>query len=622
MESGTVILLDIGITIVASTILGFMARSFRQPLLLAYVLAGVIVGPSFLRLITEKEVIDTLAQFGIALLLFIVGLELDLKRLADVGRVSIGCGLGQIFITFFFGYMLAQSMGFTGHEPFYIAFGLTISSTMVVVKLLSDKNELDTLHGKIVLGTLLVQDIVTIIVLATLPTLGTFSPDVLVGSAVTGIGLISFAILSARFILPFFMRVAAESTELLFLFSLTWCFLFSLFTYLAFLTLIVHDVPQFALNAVPIGAFLAGISLASFPYNLEIVGRIRPLKDFFLTLFFASLGMQITLGVSQLDLSDVNSFTGSLALLINQTIQSPLTRDVVVFSLYVLFGSTLIMLVITSLFGYGKRTAFLTAISLAQISEFSLILAVQGQALGQISDRIFSLMAGVAIVTITVSSYFITYDKELCRIFLPLLGMLDRIPKGKELVDVPPKSKEHVIVIGCHRMGLRIVETLRRMHERFVVVDYNPDVIKKLMGQRIPCIYGDVDDPEILERIGLKDARYVISTIPEMESNLLLIYETKKRNPSTFVFMTAENIQQALELYNAGADYVLLPKMVSGDRASELLRTVGTDKAKMKRIREDHIFKLEDIEKEDLLLRYEPSFLKALERKLGGHKIT
>jgi len=622
METGTVILLDIGITIVAATALGFMAKSFRQPLILAYVLAGVVVGPSFLKLITEKEVIDILAQFGIALLLFIVGLELDLKRLTDVGRVSIGCGLGQIIITFLFGYVLAQFMGFTGYEPFYIAFALTISSTMVVVKLLSDKNELDTLHGKIVLGTLLVQDIVTIMVLATLPTLGSFKPDVLIGSALTGIGLISFAIVSSRFILPFFTRFAAESTELLFLFSLTWCFLFASFTYLAFLNLVVHDMPNYAMNAIPIGALLAGISLASFPYNLEIVGRIRPLKDFFLTLFFASLGMQITIGVSQLELTNVNDFADSLVRLINLTIQSPLTRDVVILSLYVLIGTTLIMLVITTLFGYGKRTAFLTAISLAQISEFSLILALQGQALGHINGRIFSLIAGVAIITITVSSYFIMYDRQLCRIFLPLLGILDRIPKGRELIDVPPKSKEHIIVCGCHRMGLRIVETLRKMNESFLVVDYNPDIIKKLMSQRIPCIYGDVDDPEVLERIGLKDANAVISTIPEQEANLLVIYETKRRNSATLVFITAENIAQALELYNAGADYVLLPKMVSGDRASELLRTVGSDRQKMERIREDHIFKLEDIEREELLLKYEPSFLKSLERKLGGHKMT
>ena len=620
MESSSGLLLDIGVTIVAATFLGFLARYLRQPLIIAYVLAGIIVGPSFLRIITEKEAIDVLAQFGIALLLFMVGLELDLKRLKDVGRVSIGCGVGQIVITFIFGYILAQAMGFSGYEPFYIAFALTISSTMVVVKLLSDRNELDTLHGKIILGTLLVQDIVTIMVLAALPSIEVFSLSILAASLVTALGLISVSILSSRIILPFFTRFAAKSVELLFLFALSWCFILVCLTYYVFLSLIVYDSPQFAMNSVPIGAFLAGISLASFPYNLEIVGRIRPLKDFFLTLFFASLGMQITFGVPPLQFDSLFALTTSLVNVIALVLADPMTTEVVILSLYVLLGTVAIMYVIATLFGYARRTSFMTAISLAQISEFSLILAIQGQALGHIDERIFSLITGVVLITITVSSYYMMYGKELYSLAFPVLVAFDRGSRGKELEDAPPRSERHIILFGCHRMGTKVIDALKRMDEDFLVVDYSPDIIKQLMQQRTPCIYGDIGDPEILDRVDLRDAKLVISTVPDREANNFLIFETKKRNPETKVFVTAENLTEALELYDTGADYVIIPRMVSGERAVELLRLFTRDRERLEKTRSEHISGLEDMEKEELLWKYEPSFLKSLERKLSGRK--
>jgi Kef-type K+ transport system membrane component KefB/voltage-gated potassium channel Kch len=620
METGTALLMDIGVTLVAATFFGFIARALRQPLILAYVLAGVVVGPSFFQIITERETIDILAQFGIALLLFMVGLELDIKRLRDVGRVSAGCGIGQIVTTFIFGYLLASYMGFSGYAPFYIAFALTISSTMVVVKLLTDKNEMDTLHGKIVLGTLLVQDIVTIMVLAALPTIGSFSQSVITGSIFTGIGLISFAIVSSKFILPFFMKMAAKSVELLFLFSLSWCYIFATFTYLIFLNLLVHDTPQFALNSVSIGAFLAGLSLASFPYNLEIVGRIRPLKDFFLTLFFASLGMQVTLGIPAADFSSAGNLVSSVLYGLFSALSSKVTIQVIILSLYVLVGSVVIMMAITSMFGYGKRTSFMTAISLAQISEFSLILAVQGQALGHIDSSVFSIITGVVLITITISSYYIMYSKQLYSLLLPLLAVFDYVPSGKEFEDMPKKAREHVILCGCHRMGSRIIDTLRLMNEDFIVVDYNPSTIRRLLQQKIKCIYGDIGDFEILDRVSLKDARIVISTIPEQESNLLLIYECKRRNPKTLVFIVADDMDQALELYDAGADYVIIPKMVSGDRASDLIRTFIRDPPRLKRMKEDHIFKLEDDKKDELLWKYEPSVLRSLEKKFARRR--
>lgn len=618
METGSSLLFDIGLTIVGATFLGFIARALKQPLIIAYVLTGIIMGPSILQLVTEQNTITILAEFGIALLLFMVGLEMDFKRIKDVGKTSIGVGVSQIFFTFVFGYLLSLNMGFSGYAPFYIAFAMTISSTMVVIKLLSDTNEIDTLHGKIVLGTLLAQDIITIVFLAALPTIGSFSLNVLTHSLLTGVGLITFAVLSSRFILPVFMKFASKSTELLFLFSLSWCFLFALITYFIFLNLLVPDSPQFAMNSVSIGAFLAGISLASFPYNVEIVGRIRPLKDFFLTLFFASLGMQVSLGLPVIEHGSVDAFLSSSMLAVSAILKNPMTTQALILSLYALFGSTIILFFITRLMGYSRRTSFMTAISLAQISEFSLILAVQGQALGHINQEVFSLIAAVLLITITISSYFIMYSKTIYRFVSPILALFDELPIGKELEDLPERSKNHVIVVGCHRMGCRIVDSLQRMREHFVVVDYNPETIRVLIKKHIPCIYGDVGDPEILERINLMDAKTVVSTIPDYESNLFLIYETKKQNKHTLIFIVSEDIEHALDLYRAGADYVVVPRIVSGDKAAEILRDIIRDSGRIKRLREEDQSRLEDLNNDELLWKYKPTLLKTMGKKIAG----
>lgn len=588
-----VLLWDIGIIILVSTIFAFFARLLRQPLILAYVLAGIMIGPfGPLPLITNGDIVITLAELGIAFLLFMVGLELDIQKLRDVGRVSVGCGLGQIVITFIFGFLLAGLLGFTGIESFYLAFALTISSTMIVVKLLSDKDELDTLYGKIVLGTLLIQDVVTIMAMAILTTLDNFSASSLVLSVIIGLGLVSAAIVSGRFILPPFIRFAAKSVELLFLTALTWCFAFSALSYITFHYLLGFEMPPLA-----IGSFLAGVSLASFPYNLEILGRIRSLKDFFATIFFVSLGMQVPLEI-------------------------PLLQPVLVFSLFVLIGTPLIMIFITAMFGYGKRTSLLTGLSLAQISEFSLILAAEGLSLGHISPGILSIITWIALVTITISSYFIIHSDQIYARLLPGLRFLDRISKGRDLEDIPEKSKRHVIVFGCHRMGGIIIKTLQAMKKDFLVVDINPDVIKALIGQRIPAIYGDVGDIEILDKIDLEDAKVIVSTIPNLNDNLVIIEETRKRNSNTLIFITAKDINNALALYNTGADYVILPNMLGGERVSEFLMEHMLSRDNFKNLKKKQIIQLENQKRLELLTGYDPSLIGLLERKFNHNKFN
>ncbi len=564
-----ILLWEIGIIILASTILAYLARILKQPMILAYVLAGIIIGPFCLKLITSKEIITTIAELGIVFLLFIVGLELDVRRLKDVTKVSIGCGLGQIIITFAFGYLIAGALGFNGIEAFYIAFALTISSTMVVIKLLSDKDELDTLHGRISLGILLVQDVVTIMVLASMRTINNISLLSIFNSVMNGIVIFLIAIFSAKYILPIFLRFAARSMELLFLTSLSWCFIFSAISF-------------FLGFSIAIGSFLAGITLASFqhefPYNIEIIGRVRSLRDFFATIFFVSLGMEVPL-------------------------ELPMLEPTIVFSLFVLIGNAIIMVLIVCMFGYGRRTAFLTALSIAQISEFSLIVASQGLSLGHISQDTFSLITFIAVVTITISSYFIMHGRKLYLMFLPILRILDRISRDVELV-IPKKSEKHIIVFGCHRMGHKIVKTLQRLKKNFLVVDYNPDIVKFLTAQGISCIYGDIGDLEILERVNLADTEIVISTIPNIEENMMLIKETKRHNPTALIFVIANYPEQALELYSAGADYVILPRLLGGEKVSEFLERYIDERNALIKMKDKHITQLEAIRNEEILGGY------------------
>jgi len=581
--SDMILFWDIGLIIVVATFLAYLAQILRQPLILAYIIAGILIGPTGFGLITNRDVILTLSEFGIAFFLFIIGLELDIKKLKNYGFIIFITGIGQVVFTFFIGFIIIKFFGFADLEAIYLALALTFSSTMIVVKLLSDKNELDTLHGRIILGILLIQDVAAIVLLALMPNilnLSLSSGYILSLSLVKGLGLFSIAIVMSIFVLPYFLDFASKSQELLFLFAISWCFIFSTMSY-------------YIGYSVAIGAFLAGISLASFPYNVEIVGRVRSLRDFFATIFFVSLGMMFVMG-------DVSS----------------VIAPIIILSLFVLIGNPFIVILLTSFFGYGKRTSFLTSIAIAQVSEFSLILVVLGLKLGHISQQIVTMTTVIAIITITITTYLIKYDEKIYRMLSRYLNIFERTTyKKEELIEIPHSHKKHVVVAGCHRMGFSIIKTLQELKKDFLVVEFDPDIIKVLKKDKIHCIYGDLGDLEILDRIDLKDAEIVISTIPRMDDNILLIEKTREINPGAMIFVTADTVDQALQLYNIGADYVFLPRILSGEKASELVEKYVKNTDEIKYIKRQHIVELEKIKKDELFERYWPDFLRSLEKK-------
>ena len=303
------IFFDIGLIIIVATIVGYLARLLKQPLIPAYILTGLIIGP-ILGLVEDSNVILTLSEIGIAFLLFVVGLELNLKKLKDVASIAIFGGLMQFILLFISGFLIAIILGFVKTESVYIALIVAFSSTMVVVKILSDKRELDTLHGRIIIGFLLMQDLIAIIALSILTTLNNFSMAILVIALLKGIILLSVAVIASKFILPSLFRFAAKSQELLFLMALTTCFSFCIFAnYIGQIMMYFFSLPFFenvilgnVLEllkpgfSIAIGAFIAGVSIANLPYNVEIIGKVKPLKDFFATIFFVSLGLELLLG--------------------------------------------------------------------------------------------------------------------------------------------------------------------------------------------------------------------------------------------------------------------------------------------------------------------------------------
>lgn len=536
------IFVDIGIIIVIATILAYIARLFRQPLVLAYLVAGVLIGPLGFGLITNKETITILSEMGIALLLFLVGLEMNFKKIKTFGGPVLIAGLGQIIITFIFGYLIAMQF-FSGIAVFYIAAAMVFSSTMIVIKLLSDKHELDTLHGRLILGILLIQDLVAVFLLAML-NMEKITPALLVSPLIKGVLLVSATFFIALFILPSVFKIAARSQELLFISALSWCFAISLLAhYLHF--------------SVVIGAFIAGISLAPMHYNVEIVGKIRPLRDFFVTLFFVALGMQMVA------LSSANYLI-----------------PIIVLSLFVLFGSTVLVMIILGLSGFKRRNSFLTGIGIAQTSEFSLILVMQGLILGHITSEIVSVVAIITAVTITITAYFIKYDSEIYKKLSKYLKIFEFGKKTTHYLEYIPEEdvKFDAALFGCDRIGYNILKKFGEQKYSFIVVDFNPEVINNLRWRKINCIYGDYGDHEIVERLPLKDLKLTISTIPELEDNLFMIKKIRDVNKKAIIIVTSHNIDEALELYEKGADYVIMPHFLGGEYVSQMIEKLNTEK--------------------------------------------
>ena len=539
-------LVELAIVVVLAAILGIIAKLLKQPTILAYIITGAIIAYFGFFHFDNQDVLRAFSDMGIMFLLFLVGLEINYKTVRLVGRESLIGGLAQVVFTALAGFGIAELLGFGWLEAAYIAAALTFSSTIIVVQLLSEKKVMNSLYGKLSIGFLLVQDFVVILLLVALSGVESgagVSWQSLVLTIIESILLLTVFFFLGRKIFPYIFSKIARSQELLFLSSLAWLFV------------MVALTKQIGFS-IEIGGFLAGLALANSSEHFEISSKIRPLRDFFIVIFFAILGSSVVL----------MNFSGLFWLII-------------IFSVFVLIINPIIVLVVMGLMGYERRTSFLSGVTLAQVSEFSFILVVLGLKLGHIGEDIVALIIAVGVITITISTYMIRDAEKIFRFLSPYLGIFE---KRRQKIDNLSETdlNKPIILIGCHRTGEALVLSVPK--EDLFIVDFDPVVVNKLQRRGYMAVFGDVSDSEIFEKVNFSEARVIISTSPNFDDNLLLINKIREMREQKSgkaiknagfpkVIVRAESEKDAQIFYEYKADYVLMPNFISGHYLSQLI---------------------------------------------------
>jgi len=556
------IFVEISVIVVIATVVSIIFRLFRQPLIIGYIATGILVGPYAFNLLQAHAEVELFSKIGIAILLFIVGLTLNPDVMREVGKTSLVTGIGQIVFTSIIGFFIVQALGFGLLASIYVAIALTFSSTIIILKLLSDRGDTQKLYGKISIGFLLVQDIVATLILLAITVMGKISPGgeitlsniVLIQIGVlVGKGLILALVLYliSKYVLPLLSSFVANQQEVLFIFSLAWGLgLASLFYFIGF--------------SIEIGALVAGITLAVSPFSYEMASRLKPLRDFFIMLFFVILGAGLVVGEV-----------------------STLIVPSLILSIFVLIGNPLIVLVLMNLLGYRTRTAFMSGLTVAQISEFSLILISLGLSFGHVNQEVVSLVTLVGIITIAISTYLILYADHIYAFLKPVLKLFT-FRKSKMSVTESDRIGADTIIFGYDRVGHEFVKVAKKLSQDYLVVDFSPVSVERLKTFNIPYRYGDAEDVEFLDEIGFREAKLVISTIPDFKTNFLLVSTYRETNLDGIIIVISHYIEEAKALYEAGASYVVMPHHLGASHAASLIESYGLDTSAFELEKEKH----------------------------------
>ncbi|MFH1162033.1 MAG: cation:proton antiporter [Candidatus Jorgensenbacteria bacterium] len=533
---------ELATVVLMAAALGIIARFLRQPTILAYLATGGLIAALGFFDPGGHQSLQLFSQLGVMFLLFLVGLEVNYTSLRLVGRASLFVGVGQVVFTAAAGLAITYYLlGMALLPALYVAVALTFSSTIIVVKLLSDKRDFQSLYGKLALGVLLVQDAVAVLLIIVLAGFGEPQARVLGlgGAPLAALGVVLALAMFwfGRRALPFVFDRVARSPELLFIAALAWVFAVAA----------VMSKLGFSLE---VAGLLAGLALANSSERLQIASRVRALRDFFLIVFFVLLGASVAL-------SDV----------------SGMAVPIIALSLFVLVGNPLVVLVVMGLMGYRRRTSFLTGVAIAQISEFSFVLMALGFRLGHVGAAEVSLVTAVGAITITCSTYLITHAESIFRVLAPLLRVFERRHTRDEAVQSDGERKP-IVLVGYHRTGQSIAAGLPR--EKLLVVEFDPEMVHHLKRHGFTYLFGDVADPEIFREAHIADAELLISTSPVFEDNLVISENLAHLPRRPRVVLRAETEEEAAALYARGADYVLLPHLTAGQY---LGKTIAIDPA-------------------------------------------
>jgi len=532
---------EFAILLILSALIGSILVHLRQPVLIGYIIVGILVGPVVLGLVQAHDQIVLLSEMGVTVLLFTVGLKMDLIYIRNIGPVALVTGIGQLIFTIAFGFALILLIGKGYIEAIYAAVALTFSSTIIIVKLLSDKRELDSLHGRIAIGFLIVQDMAVILAMMVI---GTFKGDKGI-TAIEIAGSLALRLAAAavvifpmmRYVLPWLLKTISRSQELLLVFAIAWG---------AGLA-ILAELAGFSKEA---GAFIAGFSFASTQYREAVNARLSGIKDFLLLFFFIELGAMLNFSVLRDEL-----------------------WPAVALSAFVLIGNPLIVMLIMGYMGYRKRTGFLAGLTVAQISEFSIVFVAMGISLNHIGVDVLGLITIVGLITITVSTYMIRYSQQLYEWLQPCLRFFERSQPYRELAVESQRryiDRPDIIIFGVGRYGSRLIIKLQKAGIRVLGVDFDPETVRRLLRHNFPMRFGDAENPELLSTLPLEHTKWVVTTLPQLESNrafLNAIRQTCFRGK--IAGMVRDDIQ-ASTLKTAGVDRVVNPFNDAADYASNI----------------------------------------------------
>lgn len=547
----------LSLIIVIGALVSLFMRSIRQPLMIGYIFTGIIVGPALLHISKSPDTLTVFGSIGIALLLFIIGLGMNPKVVGEVGRPSVVTALAHMSVTGIIAWLVLSALGLSHNAAIFVAIGLTVNSTIVALKLLSDKREQGRLYGKLTVGISLVEDIIAAVLLLFVASAHNghwLSIGPLVSLAFKGslVGLAMY--LLSKEVLPRAQKLLANDQELL------------------FLTAIAIGLGSAALLqkiglSMEVGALAAGVLLASQPYAQEVAARLRPLRDFFVIVFFIALGTELTF----------NHFSHLIWTILAGTIIVVLIKPVTI-------------MICLGYLGYTKRTSFMTAAALSQVSEFSIIFLVLANQKGLVTHQDVSLLTFIALASIAISTYMVTFSDKVYALVEEHLDMFERKKIEGEAL---PSERNDLVLFGYQRGGHEFISLFKKMKKRYVVIDYDPEVIDVIEQRKINYLYGDATDVELLEEAGVRHAKLVVSTIPDYQVNMVLLSYLKAKNRRAIVVVHADDPYEAAKLYEAGASYVVLPHYIGSEKVSEFISKSGLARSAFRKQRVRHLTYLE-----------------------------
>lgn len=520
--------LQISALLAVTVSLAFFVRFLKQPLLVSYMLAGIVCGPLFFNLLqSEPDLYQAFSSFGVVLLLFIVGLELNFSYLKKIGKLSTIIAAGQFVLNFLIVFILSSFFDLSLTGQIFLSLAACFSSTIVVLKLLNDKRDEESVYGRYTIGLLLIQDLISIAILFLL---GLFSKGVgvdefTIWSALKMFSAVLLIFLVSKYLLTRLLHSVASSGEFLFIFTVAWCFS-------------AASLMVWSGLSLEIGAVIAGLSLGSSKYQPEIVSRVKPLRDFFIVIFFVILG----------SMADFSNVAKIIIPAISLSLVVVVIRPIVLFFIYRLFNFT-------------RRNSFLSALSSAPLSEFGFIIIFAAISSGYLSGYELSIFTIAAIISIFLASYLLVYSYQLYNFFLPFFNLFgpDRCIQKED-----KKESFEVMVFGYHRTGWKIGSALKKSNIKFAAVDFNPENIDRLSHRDIKVFFGDASDIEFLKGLPLHKTKVVISTIHSPEDQLVLLNYLRAKKSDLTIICTLYNKKYLDKLYEAGADYVMLPHLLSG----------------------------------------------------------